>query len=232
MRAHTHPSLPVIGEKTLSWNSFPLLYMSWLIDSLTPAVALPVSCRLRRYPGCVSPGSRRASVRSPPCSRQRSLIFRRRAVQPLSLFSPAAQLAHTKVIPAAPTAAERRGARRAARQRNNKNVGYRFFLDSRSRTKVVFSNDLFKWANCGGIYISCESLSNKSSDVCHPCGGMDALTKQMRKKSRPFRWRVISSLTGRRNYKNKVVVKAETLRAGVFFLKRMTLMQDRGRFLV
>ena len=103
--------------------------MSWLTDSLTPAVAVLVSFLLRRYPSCVSPGSRRASVRSPPYSRQRSLIFRRRAVQPLSLFSPAAQLAHTKVIPAAPTAAERRGARRAARQRNNEYVRCRVFSE-------------------------------------------------------------------------------------------------------
>lgn len=117
--AHTPTRVPLsLGRKTLSWNSCSLLYMSRLTGSLTPAAAVPVSCLLHRCPGCVSPRSRRASVRSPPCSRQRSLICRR-TVQPLLLFSPAAKLAHTKVIPAAPTATERRGARHAAGDNNN-----------------------------------------------------------------------------------------------------------------
>lgn len=88
-RAHTPtPSLAVIGEQNTTMTQFfTICICSWLIDSLTPAVAVPVWRLLRRCPGCVGPGSRRASVRSPPCSRQRSLMFRRRTVQPLALLS-------------------------------------------------------------------------------------------------------------------------------------------------
>lgn len=85
--AHTPTTVPLsLGRETLSWNS--LRCVSRLTESLTPAAAAPASCPPRRFPCCVAPGSRRASVRSPPCSHQRSLIFRRRTAQPLSLCSP------------------------------------------------------------------------------------------------------------------------------------------------
>lgn len=118
MRAHTHPSLPVIVEE----NTSSLLYCVCVIDCLTPAVAAPAWCRLRRCPGCESPGSRRGSVRSPPCSRQqRSLILGCRSVAlPLCrsaapLSSPAASTSsHQGYSSRSHRAPDRRGARRAA----------------------------------------------------------------------------------------------------------------------
>jgi len=110
MRAHTPRFSLSSGRKTLSLGSFSLVYLSWFIDPLTLSVAVPVWCLLRRYRECVFPDSRRVSVGCPPCSRW----FSAAAPFSLSCFSPAARLAHTKVIAAATTAARRRGEQYAA----------------------------------------------------------------------------------------------------------------------
>lgn len=88
VRAHTHPSLLSLGGKDHHETTVKT-HVSCFTDSLTLALAMRAGSLLRCRPRCALPGSRRAGVRSPPCSPSDHRLPPPERSASLALLSPA-----------------------------------------------------------------------------------------------------------------------------------------------